>query len=274
MKINANIYRKELKLNRPSFIAWSAAIFCVIFLGMAFFPILMRGDMLKQVTAFLENPFMKGMVNAFGHSVEALTNVLGFYATRNTIFIMLLGSFYSMLLAGRILAKEEREKTAEFLLAKPVTRSEVAVSKLATFLTYLMLLNTVILLAGFASLEIFKGESSYRLGAFLTLTFYSFLLMLTFGALGFALSLWIKRGRSITGMTIGIIVGGYFLDALSKITPSVDKIGYFSPFKFVDTQVLRPDYGLVWWRVLYFLGLAAVLIIFSIAKYRKKDILI
>jgi ABC-2 type transport system permease protein len=274
MKINANLYRKELKLNRSSFIAWSIAIFCVIYLGMAFFPILMKGDMLKQVTAFLENPYMKSIVTAFGQGIEALTNVLGFYGARNSIFIMLLGSFFSMLLAGRILAKEESEKTAEFLVAKPVTRSEIAISKLAAFLTYLVLLNTAILIAGFTSLEIFKGESRYSLGSFFILTFYSFLLMLTFGALGFALSLFIKRGRSMSGLTIGIIVGGYFLDALSKITPSVDKIGYLSPFKFVDTQVLRPGYGLVRWRVLYFLGLSAVLIILSVAKYRKKDILI
>ena len=274
MRVNANLYCKELRLNRSSFIAWSIAISVVIYLGMAFFPILMKGDMLKQVTAFLENPYMKNIISAFGHGVEALTNVLGFYAARNSIFIMLLGSFYSTLLAGRILAKEEREKTAEFLLAKPVTRSEIAVSKLAAFLTYLVFFNSVILAAGFTSLEIFKGESLYSRGAFFTLTFYSFMLMLTFGTIGFALSLFIKRGRSMSGMTIGIIIGGYFLDVLSKVTPSVDKIGYFSPFKFVDTQVLRPDYGLVWWRLLYFVGLSAALIILSIVKYRKKDILI
>ncbi len=274
MRINTNLYRKELKLNRSSFIAWSIAISCFIYLGMAFFPILMKGDMLKQVTAFLENPYMKSIVTAFGQGVEALTNVLGFYGARNTIFIMLLGSFYSTLLAGRILAKEEREKTAEFLIAKPITRPEIAVSKLAAFLTYLVLLNMVIFMAGFTSLEIFKGESTYSLDAFLLLTFYSFLLMLTFGALGFALSLFIKRGRSMSGMTIGVIVGGYFLDVLSKITPSADKIGYISPFKFVDTQILRPDYGLAWWRLLYFLGLSTVLIILAITKYRKKDILI
>lgn len=274
MKFNANIYRKELKLNRSSFVSWSIAVSVIILLGMAFFPILMKGDMLKQVTGFLENPFMKNIVTAFGHSVEALTNVLGFYASRNTIFIMLLGSFFAMLLAGRLLAKEEREKTAEFLLAKPVTRSEIVVSKLAVFLSYLILFNTVILLTGFTSLELFKAGSGYRLGAFLTLTLYSFFPMLTFGALGFALSLWIKRGRSIAGMTIGIVVGCYFLDAVSKVTPSVDKIGYISPFKFVDTDVLRPDYGLVWWRVLYFLALTGVLITLAFVKYRKKDILI
>jgi ABC-2 type transport system permease protein len=272
--INTNMYSKEMKRYKGSFIAWSVSIAVLILMGMAFYPVLMEGDTLKQLTAFFENPFMKNMMAAFGASWDVMTNVLGFYAIRNATFIMLLGSFFSILLAGKILAQEEREKTAEFLLTKPVTRLEVVRSKLAAFFTYLLLLNIFILLIGFLSLEIFKGESRYRLAAFLAYSFYSFLLMLLFGAIGFFLSLLIKRGRPITNISIGIIVGGYFIDALSKITASADKIGYLSPFKFLDSGVLRPGYGLEWWRVLYFLGISFVLFILTFFIYKKKDILI
>ena len=123
-------------------------------------------------------------------------------------------------------------------------------------------------------MEIFKGSSDYRLMAFIIHWLYSFLLMLTFGAIGLFLSLLIKRGRSITNLSIGIIVGGYFIDVLSKVTLSADKIGYLSPFKFVDPWVLRPDYGLVWWRVFYFLGISLVLITITFVLYKKKDILV
>jgi ABC-2 type transport system permease protein len=274
MKISKNIYLKELRLNRSSFFTWSITVSAVTMLGMAFYPILMEGEMLEQLTSLFENPFMKGIMSAFGASVDVLTNVLGFYSTRNAIFIMLLGGFFSILFAGKILAQEEREKSAEFLLTKPVTRSEVVWSKLLAFLTSLILFNVVILLVGFMSLEIFKGKSEYSFSAFLVHTSYAFLLMLVFGAIGLYLSLWIKRGRSISNLSIGIIVGGYFIDAISKVTPSVDKIGYISPFKFVDSEVLRPGYGLDWRRVLYFLGISALLFSLSVVKYRKKDILI
>ena len=274
MNINWNIYSHELKQNRTSFFVWCASIIALILVGMAFYPILMEGDMLKQMTALFENTFMKGLMSAFGASMDVLTNVLGFYSTRNAIFIMLLGGFFSFLLAGKILAQEEYEKTAEFLITKPVTRSEVVWSKLAAFFTYLLIFNVVILVTGFLSLEIFKGDSDYSLTAFLIHTFYAFLFMITFGAIGLFISLWIKRGRPITGISIGIIVGGYFIDALSKITPSLDKIGYISPFKFVDSSVLNPDYGLMWWRVLYFLGISLVLFFLTFVIYKKKDILI
>lgn len=272
--VNTNIYTKELKRYRNSFIGWSISIIVFILLGMAFYPLLMQGDMLKQITAFFENPYMKNIMTAFGTSLDMMTNVLGFYSTRNAMFIMLLGSFYSILLAGKILAREEREKTAEFLLTKPVTRLEVVRSKLAVYLTYLLLLNIVMLIIGFISLEIFKGDSQYSLEAFFILWFYSFLLMLTFGAIGLFLSLLIKRGRPITNLSIGIIVGGYFIDVLSRVTLSADKIGYLSPFKFVDARVLRSDYSLADWRVIYFLGISLVLITLTFVLYNKKDILV
>ncbi len=272
--INTNIYRKELKRYRSSFLGWSIAITVFILLGMAFYPLLMQEDMLKQITAFLENPFMKNMMTAFGANIDIWTNVLGFYSTRNAMFIMLIGSFFSMLLAGKILAREEREKTAEFLLTKPVTRLEVVRSKLAAFFSYLLFLNIVIFIVGVLSLEVFKGSSDYPFFGFFTHWVYSFLLMMVFGAIGFFLSLLIKRGRPITNLSIGIIIGAYFIDILSRVTPSADKFGYLSPFKFVDSGVLRPDYGLVGWRVLYFLGVSFVLLAISLIMYRKKDILI
>jgi len=272
--INTNLYLTELKRYRNSFIGWSISISVLILSGMAFYPVLTQGDVLKQMTAFFENPFMKNMMTAFGGSLNMLTNVLGFYSTRNAMFIMLLGSFFSILLAGKILAREEQEKTAEFLLSKPVTRLEVARSKLAVYLNYLLLLNIVILIIGFISLEIFKGNSQYSLKAFFINWFYSLLLMLTFGAIGLFLSLLIKRGRPITNLSIGIIVGAYFIDVLSRATPSADKLGYLSPFKFIDAEVLRPDYALAGWRVMYFLGISLVLFLLTFILYKKKDILV
>ena len=274
MKTTTNIYAKELKRYRNSFIAWSISISVIILMEMAFYLFFMKGDILKLMKVFLENPIMKNMVRAFGTNVDMLTNVLGYYATRNAIYIILVGTFFSIMLAGKILALEEREKTAEFLLTKPVTRLEIVWSKLAAFITYLLLLNVIMLSIGFIGLEIFKGESDYRPVAFLIYSFYFFLLMLTFGAIGLFLSLLIKRGRSITNMLIGVVFGGYLIDVLSKVTASTEKFGYLSPFKFIDAGVLRLDYGLEWWRVLYFLGLSLVLITLTFIIYKKKDILI
>jgi len=226
---------------------------------MVFYPILMKDDMLRQMSVLLENDFMKGLMSAFGVSLDVITNVLGFYAARNTMYILLLGSFFSILLAGKILSQEEHEKTAEFLLTKPVTRFEVVWSKLAAYFSLLLTLNIIILITGFISIEVFKGDSEYSLSAYLIHTFYCFLLM---------------RGRPTTNISIGIIIGGFFIDAASKITPKLEIIGYLSPFKYVDSSVLSSDYRLMWWRLLYFLGISLLLFILTFIIYKKKDILI
>ena len=274
MKINTHIYSKELKRYRNSFIAWSVSISVLIVMEMAFFRYFIRGDMLKLMKTFFEDPIWKKALAAFGWDVDGLTNILGYYAARHAIYIILLGTFFSIMLAGKILALEEREKTAEFLLAKPVTRQEVVQSKLAAFFTYLLLLNVIILTIGFIGLEIFRGGSEYSPMAFLIHSFYSFLLMLVFGAIGFLISLLIKRARPITNISIGIVFGAYLIDILSQISASTEKFGYLSPFKFMDTEILRPEYGLEWWRVVYFLGLSLVLITLTFVIYKRKDILI
>lgn len=211
---------------------------------------------------------------AFGANMESFTNVLGFYATRNPIVVGLLGSFFSIMLASKILSREEREQTAEFLLAKHISRIEVVGSKLAVFLTCLVFLNVVITAAGFLSLEIFKGDSEYSVAVFFCYAFYSFLVMLLFGAVGFFLSILIKRGQSMTSISIGIILGSYFFDIVSKATPAAAMIGYISPFKFVPTDVLNPGYGIEGLRLLYFGGISALFFLLTFVIYRKKDILV
>lgn len=272
--INSYLYSKELKRNRNSFISWSISMVALLFLGMAFYPVLMEGDTLKQMKAFFKNPMMKGLLNAFGATIDQLSNVLGFYATRNAVFIMLLGSMFSIMLAAKILSREEREKTAEFLLSKPVTRTEVAGSKLAAYFTYLILLNIVMVSVGFATLEFFKGDSEYSLTAYLMHAFYSFLLMLLFGAIGFFLSVLIKRGRSMTNVALGVVLGSYFIDFISKVTPAANDLGYLSPFKFIPAGIMNPNYGLNWASCIYFAGISLVLFILSFVFYNKKDILV
>ena len=272
--ISGNIYRWELKRYRTSTIAWCVSIGGLIVLGMAFFPLMVQESVMQHITAFLETGFMKNLMTAFGADVASLTNVLGFYCTRSAMFFQILGSFFSIMLASKILAQEEHEKTAEFLLSRPVTRIQILSSKLMAYFTYLVILNVVIVLVGFTSIESFKSGTDYSFSAFVTHHVYTFLLMLVFGAIGLFVSLLIKRGRPVTNIAIGIVMGTYFFDFLSKITPAADKLGYISPFKFIDAGVMRPDYGLDGWRVLYFAAVSLVLIAATYWVYRKKDILI
>jgi ABC-2 type transport system permease protein len=200
-----------------------------------------------------------------------LLSALGFYAVNNIIYMMVLGSIFAIVLSSNILLKEEYDKTAEYLLTRPVTRSEVFLSKLAVISVNVLLLNLVTTLAGFICIEIFK-TGPFNIKAFLILSLYTLMLNMLFGSTGLFLSVIVKRPKPITTFCIAIVLIMYFIYTLSKITAGISKIGYLSPFKYVRTDVLDPSYNVSPGNLLYFTGITLLLLIISYRRYLKKDI--
>ena len=266
-----NIYRMELKRNRRAAISWTAVIGLLIVFYTAFYPSIYEAS--EQMEAMLEI-YPKAFLRAFDiNSIDSLTNVLGFYVTYNGMFVMVLGGIFSAVMASNIVIKEERDRTAEFLLSKPATRGEVWAGKLGAYLTYLSALNLIITGVGALSIELFS-EMPYDGGAYLTFAFYAFLAMLAFGAIGVFLSILMRRGKSMTGIAVGVVLAAYFLDRLSRIAQKADGIGYVSPFKFIDTDVLALDYGFEPFRLAYFVAVTVLLLAASAIIFRRKDIVL
>jgi len=120
-------------------------------------------------------------------------------------------------------------------------------------------------------MEIVKKES-FSINSFLILSLYTLLLNILFGAIGLFLSTLIKRAKPITTFCIGLVLFCYFIFTLSKITESISKLGYISPFKYVDMNVINPAYNLDIWHLAYFVGFTLLLSGLSYRIYRKKDI--
>jgi ABC-type transport system involved in multi-copper enzyme maturation permease subunit len=133
------------------------------------------------------------------------------------------------------------------------------------------LLNLVTTLAGLASIVLVKtGPFSIR--AFFILSLYTFLLNIMFGATGLFLSTIVKRSRPITTFCIGLVLIFYFIFTISKITESIAKIGYLSPFKYVNLEVTSPAYKLDPVNLAYFLGVSLLLYGLSYRIYLRRDI--
>jgi ABC-type transport system involved in multi-copper enzyme maturation permease subunit len=98
------------------------------------------------------------------------------------------------------------------------------------------------------------------------------LLNLLFGAIGIFISTLVKRPKPVTTISIGLVLFFYFIYTLSKITESIAKIGYLSPFKYVNVNAISPAYKLSLWNLLYFTGISLLLIGISYRLYNRKDI--
>jgi ABC-2 type transport system permease protein len=267
--MNRNLFIREFKGNAFSLLMWTIVITVLISLTMSVYGIFLENNskILAMMSILPEGALQfKGISN-----VDDLFSVLGFYSANNVIYMLVLGSIYAIVLSSSILLKEEYNKTAEYLLTWPLTRSEVFTSKTAVVFLNVVFLNLVAAAAGFISMTIVKTDP-FSVNAFLILTLYTLLLNLFFGAVGLFMSTLVKRSRPITTLSIGLVLILYFLYTLSKITESLSKIGYISPFKYVNLDTLNPEYRIEFRNLLYFISLSLILTILSYRLYKRKDI--
>ena len=267
--MNRNLFLKEMRRNAFSLIIWMIVITLLITLTMSVYRTFMENQ--SKITGMLtlipkEALQFKGISN-----FNDLLSVLGFYSVNNIIYMMVLGSIFAIVLSSNILLKEEYDKTAEYLLTRPLTRSEIFLSKLAVIILNVFILNLVTSLAGFICMEVVK-KGPFSIRAFLILSLYTLLLNILFGAIGLFLSTLIKRAKPITTLSIGLVLFFYFIYTLSKITASAAKIGYLSPYRFANVDAINPAYRLDLWHLAYFIGISLLLTGLSYRIYLRKDI--
>ncbi len=267
--MNYNLFAREFRRNALSLIIWTIILTALIAVTMSVYPTFLSNQ--SKIMGMLslipkEALQFKGISN-----FSDLLSVLGFYAVNNIILMLVIGSVYSIVLSSNILLKEEYNKTADYLLTRPLTRSEIFLSKLGVISINVFLLNLITSLVGFVLIELVK-RGSFSISAFLILSFYTLLLNFLFASAGLFLSTIVKRPKPITTLCIGLVIILYFVFTISKITESVAKIGYLTPFKYVDTNVIDPAYSLHPVSVIYFTGISLLLLVLSYRLYLRKDI--
>ena len=130
--MNRNLFLKEMRRNASSLMIWMIVITFLIVLTMSVYRTFM--DNQSKIVGML-SLIPKGALQFKGISnFNDLLSVLGFYSVNNIIYMMVLGSIFAIVLSSNILLKEEYNKTAEYLLTRPVNRSEIFFSKLAVLL--------------------------------------------------------------------------------------------------------------------------------------------
>ncbi len=267
--MNKSIFLRELRGNAIALLAWTAIITFLTTATMSLYSIFLENNVkiMAMISILPEGALQfKGVSN-----VNDLFSVLGFYSANNVIYMLVLGSIYSIVLSSNILLKEEYGRTAEYLLSWPVTRGQVFFSKLAVVIINILVINLVITVAGYISLETCKKED-YNVDAFLIISLFTLLLHFFFAALGLFMSVLVKKPRPITTLSIALVMVLYFIYTISNITPDLSWAGYVSPYKFIDLDVVNPAYRIDPVNILYFTVFPFLLIFSSLRIYLRKDI--
>lgn len=268
--MNFNLFAKEFKNNLKGTVITSLVV--VLYTA---FSLLIYSSMQENISKIKEFYYImpESFQEAFNFHINQWDNVLGFYVTYFVYFVPIITGCYSIILGTRLLSKEEQNKTAEFLLSRPLSRNQIVSSKLIAFFIHILGINLLAFLTGMFGSGI-VSDWEFNIISFIILHTYGLLICFLFGLLGFFITVVMKRAKAITGIGIGIVLGTYLFDVMIRVFGGVQFLLYLTPFKYINLEAHTPDYGFDAWRIIYFIGFSGLLIVLSYVFYRRKDILV
>jgi len=265
--MSANIYRHEFRTRLKSVVIWSLALTFLVVFYFAMFPIF--ADQAALMNEFLAR-YPQELRAAFGMDRMDLATVLGFYSFI-FMFVQLCLAIQASNYGFGLVSIEESELTADFLLSKPVSRTQVLTSKLLAALTSLTITNLVVWVGSFVAIALFRGEHEYNIATLLLLLLSIVIFQLFFLSVGLVISLLVKRVRSVTPYALGLGFGTYVLSAFSGIFGDV-KLELITPFKHLDAAYIVQHGAYDTPLVMLNAAVTLVALVVSYWLYTRRDI--
>lgn len=258
------IVKHELRQGRTAFIIWTAAISFLLMICVFLFPE-MKGEMDAVGDVFSS---MGSFTSAFGMDRLNFGTLTGFYAVECGNIVGLGGAFFASLLGISALAKEEKNRTAKFLLTHPVSRIRVITEKLAAVLMQIIAMNGIILLLSLGSMAVIGETIPWKEVLLMHLAY--FLLQAELAGICFGISAFLRRGS--TGIGLGLAAMMYFLNLIANMTESAGFLKYLTPFGYCEGADIVTEGKLD--ATLLAVGMAFTCVGIAAAywKYGRKDI--
>ncbi len=265
--MNANIYKHEFRTRLKSVVIWSLSLTVLIGFFFSMFPLF--ADQAALMNEFLAR-YPKELRAAFGFDRMDLSTVLGFYSFV-FMFVQLCLAIQASNYGFGLVSIEESELTADFLLSKPVSRTQVLTSKLLAALTSLTLTNLMVWVSTFIAIALFREQREYETGTLFLLLFSIVIFQLFFLSVGLVISLLVKRVRSVTPYALGLGFGTYVLNAFSGIFGDI-KLELITPFKHFDAPYIVQNAA--YNAPLVLLNAAVILVAVAVCywRYTRRDI--
>ena len=263
-----NIFLREVKANSKSLLIWGVIVALFITVGVSKFQ------------AYYGNPEMLKILDAMPPALLAAFSMDAFNLTTVSGFYGLMFSYYALILAiaaamwgSDIISKEERDKTVEFSLTLPVTRSRVVTAKALAALVNCILL--LLVTWGISALSVQRYQPDAAFYRFLALCMAAlFVIMLIFWAIGILLGCAMKQYRRAGSAAVSVLLVTFFLSVIASMSKDLSWLKYLSPFKYFDAGVLLRESKL---DPLY-VGISVAIVVACMAAayltYSKRDLTI
>jgi len=225
----------SLKRSFSIILGWGIPLMLLGIITIPFYDLVAENE--KQLRPVLDTlkPLLKSFVG--GDEAAQVFTPEGFIALRYFAFLPVVMGIFGSVYGSGLLAADEERGILDFLLAHPISRSQIFWGRLLSFLL------SLILIIGFGWfglwLGVLKAESMNFSPLKLWLPYLSvFAVTWLFACLSFALSM-VMPSRSAAAMVSGIIVlAGYIITNLSKAIKGLESWALFSPITYFQSNAM------------------------------------
>ncbi len=239
------------------------AIALTVALFMSFFPAFSEGidDLMNMLRGFPAE-----LLRGFGLDIESFGSYSGFLAYIYT-FVQLLLGILAVQSGMTLMGREKLSKTSDFLLSKPVSRTNLWAQKNVAGFLGILLINAIIavLVYGLAAIQGMNFEPAIR-----DILFSSVLVQLMFFLLGGLLANIRKRLRTVTGPATSIGMGFYFLLIVARLLEE-EKLSKLSIYGLFDTAQVQQK-GIEPLNLLIALSICITFAGLSYWRYTRMDV--
>lgn len=221
--------------------------------------------------ARLVETFPPEVLVMFGGNEVPFASLGGYFQTEYLgIMWILIVSAALIMFASKAFAGEISAGTMELVLAQPVSRVRLAVTRVVALIAY----TVVLALASFLPLEVFGPQYDIHIGwdALWTLTAFGVLFMLAVGGLAMLLSAMSRGGGKAGAIVATLLVALWVADVLSgasKLAEALDPVnivGYWQPGLLINGDAVAAG---AWWL---YAGIAVVSLVASVAVFARRDV--
>lgn len=262
-----NIYLQEFKSLRKSAIIWSCSMSALAVLFLSLYPSV-ASDAIDYKEILSNYPAT--IREMLGINLEFVSTLIGLYALSFT-FVLLCAAIQAMNLGVSILSREARERTADFLLVKPVSRTQIVFAKLAAAISILVFTEIIYYIIAFVAANIFKTEN-FNNKIFFLVNFTMFFLQLIFLAIGMFVSVFFKKIKNVLPLSLGFVFGFYLIGSLLATGSDKEAKRFLSPFQYFDLTYIMKHSAYEWSYLLTGAMIVIVCITAGFIIYNKKDI--
>ncbi len=266
--MDLNLFRRSLADRRVSLMVYAIGVAAYGVLILAIWPSLK--DNVETLNKLWET-YPEGLRKAFGGENFNFGTFDGFLSVEyfNQMWAIVMIAFSVSTATGSISAEIEKG-TMELLLAQPISRRAILVTRHLYFELGVLMLIAATLVPIAIGTPLVGGDLNYA--GLVAFTIPAFLFFTAIGSVTFLFSaLFNSRGVALFA-SLGLIIFSYALDILAKINDTVSEVHFLSIFYYWDPYRYLHSVDFAWADLAVLAGISIVATAGAVYWFERRDI--